>query len=700
MNISDSAVDVSVIIGFKDWGEDRLFMSIQSIFKAFGKYNGEVIVSDYGSSALDVAIFKERVEKSGARYVRTESDGHWSRSRAINIGYSVAKGSVLIATDADMLFSPGSLGLVTDEVLGDENLAVVLQCRDLPFGYSHEEIASDSIDWDELSVVSQIRPRWGMGGMFAARRERVELVGGYDNRMHTYGGEDLDFALRVRRSGCALKWIENPRVRMFHIWHPPTIASVENEEGGKEAIQQNRDILYKDRTWKRSYAKSEWDITTAPPVFHVLYHYAPETDWQMESIKSILEQRNCNLAITVLNTSAAPLDVSQAGISQIDVTPAGLSAKVAELVAGSRSPFIVFIEGGAILRPDALARTAELMDVDYGGVWPPLLAVEPDTGAPRKPRHEASTETETPEGVVFRNIFVVSRVLVTAVPLHGSSWEDLTTLLARDLESSGAAFIGGPEFVGISMTGAAVKPSTSLLAWRHRGTPGDLSITTDPDLPAGTTMESFIARLLPPGILLTDVVIEALPGMKPEYPARVFPEDAAWIRITDGSGSIVSLKAHLFGVSAADLERFEAEGFLVQEVVRSPARRALSTLLLPDDVIDTALKLAREEQITENRLSGAMAFCHGIGTSVPADIAVAQERGARDMLRIVESSDAAIWFWVRECNSMDEIHRVRDLWRAASKAIVSSGFIVAGGVPAGVEIMKKIFSTGGSSIEI
>lgn len=251
-------IDISVVIGFKDWGVERLLLSIGSILDSFGEKRGEVIVSDFGSDAFVPGELQELIESSGGVYVRTETDGTWSRSRAVNAGYSAARGSVVVATDADMLFTPKSMEIVANEVLTDPSTAVVLQCRDLPEGYDHTRISEKGLNFDELHRVSQIRPRWGMGGMFAAHRDAIAAVGGYDNRMHTYGGEDLDLAVRIRRSGHRVRWIENDDVRMYHIWHEPTIKSVEEDEAAKKAVAANRAILRTDQTWKRNVENGEF----------------------------------------------------------------------------------------------------------------------------------------------------------------------------------------------------------------------------------------------------------------------------------------------------------------------------------------------------------------------------------------------------------------------------------------------------------
>ena len=125
-------VELSVVIGFKDWGSARLELAVKSAIEAMGLIDGEVIVSDYGSTAGPV--LRNVIEALGARYIYTATDGVWSRSRALNAGFQVSRGNILVSTDADMLFLPGSFEKICEAIGVNEHVAQVLQCRDLPEG--------------------------------------------------------------------------------------------------------------------------------------------------------------------------------------------------------------------------------------------------------------------------------------------------------------------------------------------------------------------------------------------------------------------------------------------------------------------------------------------------------------------------------------------------------------------------------------
>lgn len=293
-----SKIDVSVVIGFKDWGLDRLVASVESIMNSFGKLKGEVIVSDYGSA--DWEKNREIVEATGAAYVHTSTDGVWSRSRALNVGFSISTGSVLVSTDADMLFTPFSMERIGLAIQNDPRLAVVLQCRDLPRTHDHTRVSKGTIDWVDLERVSRLRPRWGMGGMMAVSRDSFVRVRGFDERMHTYGGEDMDFTKRIQRSGNKLMWIEDPAVRMYHMWHESSRKKTDKNPAEKKAVDFNRNIVEKDGTFIRNI--DEWRARPDDrPLVSVAIATFNRSAYLRDSINSVLAQTFQDFEIVIVD---------------------------------------------------------------------------------------------------------------------------------------------------------------------------------------------------------------------------------------------------------------------------------------------------------------------------------------------------------------------------------------------------------------
>ncbi|MHA7274496.1 glycosyltransferase [Arthrobacter sp. TMT4-20] len=297
---NDIQPDLSIVFGFRDWGLDRLALSIQSIRASVDEHIAEIIVSDFGSK--DPHQVKEKCESLGAVYSRTETpDGKWSRSKALNAGFARSHGKVLVSTDADMIFAPGTLSRISELSSQLANTALLLQCRDLPPWLGCEQIRNSGPDWVELDRLSRLRPRWGMGGMVATSREVFLHQGGYDERMHTYGGEDLDFAERLKRSGTRLVWVDEENVRMFHVWHPSTLSGAKGEKEVAEAVRFNREILAKDKTGTRNVVRWEHKPNDAPILVTVVIATFNRSNLLRDSIASVLLQTVENFELVIID---------------------------------------------------------------------------------------------------------------------------------------------------------------------------------------------------------------------------------------------------------------------------------------------------------------------------------------------------------------------------------------------------------------
>lgn len=295
-----SNIDVSVVIGFRDWGAERIRRSVQSILTAFDGVPGEVIISDYGST--DPEPTRVVAEELGTKHVYTAGDSVWSRSRALNAGFAVAEGKLLISTDADMLFSPRSMRRIVETAQEAGKCALFLQCRDLPDTMGDDFFAeSPTIDWDLLETEGRLRPRWGMGGMMAISAQGFATIRGFDERLHTYGGEDLDFAQRARRAGFRTVWVDDPDVRMYHMWHPPTLRAVEQTEAGKAAVAHNRNIVYNDKSYVRNIVSWPHAAADRAPLVSVVYATKDRAELLGESLRSVLMQSVQDFEVIVVD---------------------------------------------------------------------------------------------------------------------------------------------------------------------------------------------------------------------------------------------------------------------------------------------------------------------------------------------------------------------------------------------------------------
>lgn len=291
--------DASIVIGFRDWGLVRLRLAVESILNSAGKYDVEVIISDYGS--VDHENNRKLAEELGVEYVFTPRIGPWSRSRALNAGFAVSSGKLLVSTDADMLFSPLSFERIVEFSERNQNSALFLQCRDLPEQFDEHFVAQNPDEWALFEAKSQLRPRWGMGGMMAIPREGFMAIRGFDERLHTYGGEDLDFAQRARRAGYKTQWLDNDEIRMFHIWHKPTSEAVSKDPEQAAAVKANQDVVYNDKTFVRNYLRWTHRPSDAPVLVSVTISTKNRADLISDTIYSILAQTVQDFEIIVVD---------------------------------------------------------------------------------------------------------------------------------------------------------------------------------------------------------------------------------------------------------------------------------------------------------------------------------------------------------------------------------------------------------------
>ena len=178
--------ELSVVVCFKDWGLERLEGVTKSIQASGLGDRVEVVIADYGSEHPEG--YRESLETLGAKYFYFETDGIWSRSRALNLGIREARGTYVVTTDSDMVFTPGTFPRILELLRSTENSYFIVQCRDLPEGIKHQDIENGVFSWDQLESVSRLRPRWGMGGLIAFSMDAYVELRGLDERLHTYGG--------------------------------------------------------------------------------------------------------------------------------------------------------------------------------------------------------------------------------------------------------------------------------------------------------------------------------------------------------------------------------------------------------------------------------------------------------------------------------------------------------------------------------
>lgn len=294
--MNPNAPEISIVICFRDWGVDRLRAAVRSHYlnADIAGISLEVIVSDYGSA--DPESVRSALNDTPCRVVYTDATGPWNRSASLNAGVVEAKSSWIITTDADIVFTPATLTCLLEQISCAPDALYLIQCRDLPEGYRAEQITKmlDSGSWvesiDSAFSVAKIRPRWGMGGFAAFSSEAYSILNGYEERMKVWGGEDNDFATRMRRAGIPLRWLSRKGVGILHIWHEPSQKVAVQTEEGKQAIETNRRILRTDQSFVRNLSLARASKSTQQPLVTIIVPTYKRPELLRQCILSCINQ--------------------------------------------------------------------------------------------------------------------------------------------------------------------------------------------------------------------------------------------------------------------------------------------------------------------------------------------------------------------------------------------------------------------------
>jgi len=187
---------------------------------ADGTYLVGLAVGAVGIPNHIVARFRAAAEASSPRcswrlHIQREAPEGFSRSRARNDAILKLAGncSIIVCTDVDCLVPPGLIDFTGENVA--DGRAVWVLCRDVfwPFG----DDVSGPYPWEHWQTLP-LRV-WGTGSWVAMTTRDWFYVGGWDERLTGWGGEDD--VLRVRRRQAGIQTMEVTSFPLVHVNHPP-----------------------------------------------------------------------------------------------------------------------------------------------------------------------------------------------------------------------------------------------------------------------------------------------------------------------------------------------------------------------------------------------------------------------------------------------------------------------------------------------
>lgn len=169
---------ISIISTYKN-RYSQIIRSLPSYLDQNCVFDYEIIIVDYNSNDNgDSFISSFRTNK--IVYAKCDGAEGFHISLARNIGSRVAKYPYFLFTDIDVLFNRNMLNFVFSKALFNKYVAA---CN------------SD----DVFDVIN--------GGLICVHREKHASISGFDERMHGWGYEDIDYKKRLESNGCKIEII-------------------------------------------------------------------------------------------------------------------------------------------------------------------------------------------------------------------------------------------------------------------------------------------------------------------------------------------------------------------------------------------------------------------------------------------------------------------------------------------------------------
>lgn len=360
---------VSLVAACKD-RTSTLAQALRSWIRVRGV--DEIVLVDWSSSPAVVDDLPEDLLRSEKiTLIRVAGQNDWMLSRAYNLAARVASYTRLTKVDCDTYLEPG-----------------FLEAHTLKRGSFYAG------DWRQLE--SGISDELHVNGLLYVYRDEYLAVGGYDERITTYGWDDSDITQRLSKVSTSARFDYN---KVRHIAHPASLRVVnqrtqsvlppENPHAAAVEIQRNRLLLTKFNIpeWKATSLHTQWNIS--PETLH-----KPRGVYGTKRLFTAISANEVT-SITSLVSDADALDVAKRAVRLIlqrygvQLLPKTLTLDFyKELITKVAFPeryaeVVLSLRGGCASRLLAYAASnqaatgsrlkdapSELADSSY--IWPPL----------------------------------------------------------------------------------------------------------------------------------------------------------------------------------------------------------------------------------------------------------------------------------------------------------------------------------------
>ena len=264
--------EVSVVI--VAWrARDDVLRCLDSLAAHAGVHYEAIVVDDGSGDGTPDAV-RERFAE--ARVVAKPVNEGLVKGR--NDALKLVRGRLVLMLDADTEVRPGAIaalaaaldrpgvGLVGPKLVHEDG-TLQLSCRRWPpffapvvrrgpFARLNPEPASHRrhlmIDWDHATERSVV---WLAGAAQMWHSDLPRRIGAYDERVSSYGGEDLDWCLRVWAAGLEVRYV--PEAKIVHRWQKVTRQRL----FGRRSWRAFRDWYYLQ--WKHRRLRSDSRLAAA-----------------------------------------------------------------------------------------------------------------------------------------------------------------------------------------------------------------------------------------------------------------------------------------------------------------------------------------------------------------------------------------------------------------------------------------------------
>ncbi|MBL7861017.1 MAG: glycosyltransferase [Cyclobacteriaceae bacterium] len=193
--LEQKSLFVSVVIPVRN--EDKNLRTLLDTLEKqnYGRSNFEIIFVDDHSTDQSVSILKERLQYSGQRVTIIQSSGT-GKKRALATGVEMARGEIVLCTDADCVLPPDWILRMVGSFNSDTQMVVgLVKIKPNNFFDRLQALEFVSVMGTGIAALRWRFPLMCNGASLAFRKNAYEAVQGYEGNFQYASGDD-EFLMR------------------------------------------------------------------------------------------------------------------------------------------------------------------------------------------------------------------------------------------------------------------------------------------------------------------------------------------------------------------------------------------------------------------------------------------------------------------------------------------------------------------------